>query len=118
MKKKILIGISIVAALVLWQLVSGRVLWAPTVPISELKYNSKENCGKAARVRGKVLQHINDDGYEIGQDSTTLRVAIAKSNGNPRGPLPGIGRNIEAKVILVCSGTSVLVLGTSFSELP
>lgn len=118
MKKKVLIGISIVATLVLWQLISGRVIWTPTVSISELRYNSKENCGKAAKVKGKVMQHINDDGYEIGQGGATLRVAISKSNGKPRGPLPEIGKNIDAKVILACSELSVLVIGSSFSELP
>jgi hypothetical protein len=118
--KNVLIGIAVVVlviAYVVQDFTSSRIIGTPVIPIGELKYNTKENCGKAATVKGEVLQYIGDEGYEIGQDGQTLRVLVPKSEGKAR-PLPAIGKNIEANVFMVCSSGNVLVTGVSFSELP
>ena len=115
--KTVLIGIAVVIGLALWHLISSRFIGTPVVPISELNHNTKEHCGKVAIVKGKVLQLAGDSGYEIGQDGVTLYVAVGKPNGKAR-PLPSVGKNIEAHVVLVCDTGRALAMGASFSELP
>lgn len=115
--KTVLIIVGILAVFIVWQLISSRSIGTPMLSISDVKYGTKENCGKAANVRGKVLELISDEGYEIEQDGVSLRVAVGKPGGKAR-PLPTVGKNIEAHLFLVCSSGSAIVMGTSFSELP
>jgi hypothetical protein len=115
--KTVSIAACIIAVFMVWQLIPSHSIGTPTLSISDLQYGAKENCGKAADVRGKVVRLINNYGYEIEQDGVSLRVAVGKQGGKSR-PLPAIGQNIEAHLLFVCSSRSALVMGTSFSELP
>jgi hypothetical protein len=118
MKKKlkgIAVVISIVVAFTVWKLISTRSIGTPVVSISELRYNAKEHCVKFAIVKGKVLRHIRDAGYEIEQDGVTLPVAVGTRTNRL---LPAVGKNIEADLMLVCSDGNVMYVGSSFSEQP
>jgi len=115
--KAVLVTVGIFVAFTGWKLISSRAFATPTIPIGELMYGTEDNCGKMAIVKGKVVAHPSDEGFEIEYDGISLPIAVGKPNGRPR-PLPAIGKNVEAHVFLVCQTGSRMVIGNSFTEIP
>lgn len=105
--------IVVLAAFVLWEMISTRWIGTPVIGIDDLMFHSEENCNKYAIVKGKVLRYVGDKVYELDLDSVPVLIAVRRK------PLPAVGKNIAANVYVLCSnGKASGLLSDSFTEQP